>query len=86
MTKWNKLPIEVLELIVDALDDESRCLPLYKTRWMLVKKQWFELFQSRYYKSVSLSLQPTDRIVQNILYSPYFKPGKYVKNITFEDL
>lgn len=45
-------------------------------KWILVKKQWFDLFQSRYYKSVTLKLVPTDRVVQNILYSPHFKPGK----------
>lgn len=85
MTKWDNLPIEILELMVDALPDESKHPP-YPTNYMLVGKQWFDLYQRRYYKSVRLDLVPTDKTVQQILYSPLFKPGSFGRNITFTEL
>lgn len=48
MCKWDNLPVEVLELIVDALGDESRYRPLYGTKYILVKKQWLDVFLKRY--------------------------------------
>lgn len=65
------------------MEDESKHNSPYPTKWTLVNKKWFNLFQRLYYKSVSIQLDPTNKIIQDILCSPYFQPGLFVKNIHF---
>lgn len=82
-TRWNDLPIEILELIANALGDESKDPP-YPTKWMLVKKQWFHLFQILSYKSTVLALSSTDKTLERILHAAVSPPGEFVKSsITF---
>lgn len=81
-TRWNNLPIEILELIANALGDESKDPP-YPTKWMLVKKQWLHLFQILSYKSTVLALSSTDKTLERILHPAISPPGEFVKSITF---
>ncbi|KAI9266175.1 hypothetical protein EDC94DRAFT_582818 [Helicostylum pulchrum] len=77
-TRWNNLPNEILLLIV------SNCGRDYqKVKWMFVNKQWFNIYLSLTYNTISIDSATTDNKVDKILFSP-FDVGKYVKNITFK--
>lgn len=83
MTKWDHLPNEILELIIDKLAQEE---DIEKAKWMKVNKQWYDQYQAIKYKSVTIRLDNYPcTILNNIIHSP-FQPGKWIKNIIFLSL
>ncbi|GAA5813870.1 hypothetical protein MFLAVUS_007357 [Mucor flavus] len=76
--KWDTIPNEILKLIVSNCGRDCE-----EVKWMFVNKQWFKLYLSLIYNTISIDSATTDNKVDKILFSR-FNVGEYVKNITFE--
>lgn len=72
MTKWDKLPNEILELIIDVSAKQD----VEKAKWMMVNKRWYDQHQSRKYKTVLISLDGSSCTLLNNIIHSQFEPGK----------
>lgn len=87
-SKWKDLPAEILEKIVQlvAVGSEKNVKTKgKKPQWAMVNKQWYEWYQFIKYKNITISLDLSDKLLNNIIHSK-FSPGKWVKIITFNEL
>lgn len=85
MSKWDNLPNEVLEQIIEKL--EYHVAFNNKDEWPLVNKQWYSIFQSLAFKNISVDLDLTfehDARARCIMNSVY-QPGQWVKSIMLDD-
>lgn len=81
--KWDGLLNEVIDLIVQALENDVSTIGK-KIQWLMVNKQWYDWYQPIKYKDVEISLKLSDRLLENILHSK-FQPGRFVKSIEFKE-
>lgn len=44
--KWDDLPNEILDKIIQALGSEETGDDSMKTKWMMVNRQWYDWYQS----------------------------------------
>ncbi|GAA5817033.1 hypothetical protein MFLAVUS_010568 [Mucor flavus] len=97
MNKWDHIPTDILLNILDKLelaegevDEElsmvssvTEAMRDFQSEWMMVNKQWYEQFLSKTYKYISTSLD--DTTFNNIVTSN-FNPGRWVEQVTLEDM
>lgn len=86
--KWDNLPNEVLAQIIEALGSAKNLNKEANKnlqRWAPVNKQWYDRFRSLKYKEITITLNNSDVLLQNIIQSS-FLPGRWVKSITIEAL
>lgn len=86
--KWDNLPNEVLAHIIEALGSAKNLNKEANKnlqRWAPVNKQWYDRFPSLKYKEITITLNNSDVLLQNIIQSS-FLPGRWVKSITIEAL
>lgn len=82
MTKWDKIPQEVLQQILKLLD--YRNVFQVTDEWPLVNRQWYSTYQSFAYKEIVVDLDLTFKHnvkARNIL-NCVDQPGLLVKSIT----
>lgn len=83
--EWDKLPNEILALIIQEVASKEDINNGKNSQWMTVNKQWHNSYQSLKYKGITIYLTLTDRPSRNIMQS-IFTPGKFVRSVTFMDL
>lgn len=72
MNKWDNIPNEILRNITEHLGY------VRQSQWKYVNRQWLNMFQTKSYKSISVKLEPSNKTLLDILYSP-LNPGLFVK-------
>lgn len=83
MSRWNRIPNEILTQIIDYNGPNSDYI--YKSGWQSVNRQWYEIFISKKYRSILIELDVRNHIVYNILNSS-FNPGLWVHDIIITDI
>ncbi|KAI8051855.1 hypothetical protein BDF21DRAFT_432248 [Thamnidium elegans] len=97
MSKWDHIPNEILLNILNKLDHIEKevseeqstvssnedVTESFRTEWMLVNKQWYDQYLSKKYKYIITSLD--DTTFSNIMASK-FNPGRWVEQVTLEDM
>lgn len=83
MTKWDNLPNEILELIIDASVKQE---DVEKVKWMMVNKQWYDQYQSIKYENVSIRLDGSSCTVLNNITHSQFETGKWIRTMSFQSL
>lgn len=74
MNNWENLPNELLKLILSKVGYVGDC------HWKYVNRQWSDMFYATTYSSISITLGRSNKVIDNILHSP-FQPGLWVKKV-----
>lgn len=81
MSKWDDLPTEIKEKILKMLQYNPP--QLMQSRWPLVNKHWFSIYQSQVYQFINVDLRFPRRDLQaiHIMHSVH-QSGQWVKDLT----
>lgn len=88
MTKWDRLPTEILEIILGKLNLGSY-ESLEGSDLNAVNKQWFDVYQYLDFKDIHIGgfgYFPVDEGVVKSIMDSTFDPGKLVQRVSFASL